>query len=807
MKILVVDDNIENIEMMKIMLKSRNYDVTSAANGQEALKILRSGKYDLIISDILMPVMDGFKLCRECKKDKQLKNICFIFYTATYIDDKDEEFAMKLGAQKFIRKPQEPEVFLSIINELIEKSGSGQISPEALIEHDEKEILKLYSERLITKLEKKNLDLENEIASHKETEEKLKESEERLALAVEGTMDGLWDWNILTDYIYHSDRYASMLGYKSDELPNTSEAWGDLLHPDNKDSAIKKIEDCLAKKNNYYESIFRMKTKSGSYKWIHARGKVLYDKKGTPYRFVGFHTDITEKKKADEALRESEERFRFIFEYSSIGKALISPDGNFIHVNYAIAKMLDYSVEELEKLNFAEITHPSDMEKSKECMRSLLANELDKYRLEKRYLNKNGEIIWVDVSASLLRTESGDPKYFITSVMDITEKKERELELIKAKEKAEESDKLKTAFLHNISHEIRTPLNAITGFSDMIASQDPSYEKRKEFSQIIRTSSDQLLSIINDIITIATIEAGHEKLHEKESDINMILQLIKSQNSAKTESKNLAFTISSDLNDNEATVKVDKTKLIQILNNLVSNAIKFTHEGYIKVNCWLENNSIKFSIEDTGIGIQPEMHERIFERFFQIDYGDTRLYGGTGLGLSIVKSYIQLLKGQIRLESVPEKGSAFIISIPYKPSKRLEAAKIPVADIKEQIGPATILIVEDETANYELIREYLSDLHLSIIYATDGLQAVKACENNPSISLVLMDVKMPRMDGYEAACEIKKFRPGLPIVIQTAYIFQNKREKSMSAYIDGFIEKPINKDVLMETLQKKLSNP
>jgi len=805
MKILVVDDNIENIEMMKIMLKSKNYDVTSAANGQEALKILRSGIYDLIISDILMPVMDGFGLCRECKKDDHLKKICFIFYTATYIDDKDEEFAIKLGAQKFIRKPQEPEVFLSIINELIEKSASVQISPKALIENDENEILKLYSERLITKLEKKNLDLENEIASHKQTEEKLKESEERLALAVEGTMDGLWDWNISTNYIYHSDRYASMLGYKSDELPNTSEAWSDLLHPDDKDSTIKKIEDCLAKKNNYYESTFRMKTKNGSFKWIHARGKVLYNKKGTPYRFVGFHTDITEKKKADEALRESEERFRFIFEYSSIGKALISPDGKFIHVNYAFAKMLDYPVEELEKLNFTEITHPSDMDKSKECMRSLLANKQDKYRLEKRYLNKNGVIIWVDVSASLLRTDVDDPKYFITSVMDITEKKEKELELIKAKEKAEESDKLKTAFLHNISHEIRTPLNAITGFSDMIASKDPSHEKRKEFSQIIRASSDQLLSIINDIITIATIEAGHEKIHEKESNINIILQLIKSQNSAKTESKNLTFTISSDLTDNEAAVLVDKTKLIQILNNLVSNAIKFTHEGYIKVNCWLEKNLIKFSIEDTGIGIQPEMHERIFERFFQIDYGDTRLYGGTGLGLSIVKSYIQLLKGQIRLESVPDKGSVFIISIPYKPAKRLEAVKIPVADIKEQIGLATILIVEDESANYELIREYLSDLHLSIIYAADGLQAVKTCENNPSISLVLMDVKMPRMDGYEAACEIKKFRPGLPIIIQTAYIFQNEREKSMSAYINGFIEKPINKDILLETLQKNLS--
>ncbi len=802
MKILVVDDNIDNVDMITIMLKSKNYDVISASNGKEALEKLRSGKFDLIISDILMPGMDGFQLCRECKKDNELKKIKFVFYTATYIDEKDEEFALTLGAQKFIRKPQEPDIFLNIINEVIERPQNKINNPDMLVEQDEKEILKLYNERLVTKLEKRNLDLENEINYRKQTEEKLKESEERFALAIEGTMDGLWDWNLLTDHVYRSDQYARMLEYESEELSYTSKAWQDLLHPDDKDTALKEVNYYLTKKVDHYESTFRMRTKAGSYRWINARGKAVFDNAGKPYRFVGFHTDITEKKEYEEALRESEKRFRFVFDYSGTGKFLTTPGGNLMRVNHAFAKMLGYSIEEIYQLNFEQITHPEDRDKSKESMNCLLANKRDSYRMEKRYFHKNGDIIWVDVSTSLLRNESGDPKYFITNIIDITDKKKQELELIKAKEKAEESDKLKTAFLHNISHEIRTPLNGIIGFTDMLSNYDNPPEKREQFSEIIRNSSDQLLSIINDIISIATIEAGHEKMHEKEVDINNILHLVEEQNSLKIGTKKLSLTISSELSDDEATVLTDKTKLIQILTNLVGNAIKFTFEGDINVNCKLEGKLIKFAIRDTGIGIPPEMHERIFDRFFQVDHGDARLFDGTGLGLSIVKSYVELLKGEIHVESKPEKGSIFSILIPYKPVKSPKAVKISAHDVLKHIEHATILIAEDEAENYELLKEYLSDLNLNIIYAANGLQAVEACRNNPTISLVLMDVKMPKMDGYEAAWQIKKFRPRLPVIIQTAYVFQNEREKSMSAYINGFIEKPISKDILLDTLLK-----
>jgi PAS domain S-box-containing protein len=540
----------------------------------------------------------------------------------------------------------------------------------------------------------------------------------------------------------------------------------------------------------------------GGQQWLLVSKIPLRDKNGDIIGMVGVTTDISEQRHSEEALKTSEEKFRTIFNNASDGMFLIEVETRkFMMCNSACSKMLGYSHDEFLKLNIAAIHTSEELHFISEQIEKILRGEKE-IRGDVTFKRKDGTVFTADISPTLVTI--AEKLLILVVFRDITERLHMETELRSAKEKAEESDQLKTAFLHNISHEIRTPMNGIIGFSDIITNPNLSPEKRKQFSQIIRNSSDQLLSIVNDIISIATIESGHEKPHEKESNINMLLELIKNQNSLKTETKNISFTVSSSLTDDEATIFIDETKLIQILSNLIGNAIKYTNKGYIKVKCRLDGNFIKFSIEDTGIGIPPEMHEKIFDRFFQIDHRDTRLYGGTGLGLSIVKSYIHFLNGEIQLDSKPGKGSVFIISIPYKPVKKLKPLIIPVHDHLKQIGSVTILIAEDETANFELLNEYLSEMNLTIIYVANGLQAVEACKNNPFISLVLMDVKMPLMDGYEASRQIKEFRPRLPIIIQSAYIFQNERKKSMSAYVDGFLEKPIKQDELLETLRKNL---
>jgi PAS domain S-box-containing protein len=535
--------------------------------------------------------------------------------------------------------------------------------------------------------------------------------------------------------------------------------------------------------------------------------------------------DITKRKISEEAL--THEQYLMNTLMNNVPENIFFKDraGRFIRISKAQAKFfgLKDPSEAEGKTDFDFFTE--------EHARQAYNDEQEIIRTEQPISKEEKETwadhpdTWVLTTKLPLHDKAGNIIGTFGISMDITERKQAEMllhekkqrieaqneELLQtneklkhAKEKAEESDRLKTAFLHNISHEIRTPLNGIIGFSKIITDPDLTTEKREQFSQIISDSSNQLLSIINDIINIASIEAGHVITNEIESDINGLLKAIKSQNAAMIAAKNLLFTVSSALTDDEAIIFVDEIKLLHILTNLISNAIKFTLKGYIKIDCRLNGKFVKFTVEDTGIGIPAKMHEKIFDRFFQIDSSETRLYGGTGLGLSIVKSYVQFLKGEIHLDSKPGEGTVFIISIPYKPVKQFKHANISVHANYKQIVPTSILIVEDEIANYKLLNEYLSDLHLTIIYVTNGLQAVEACRKNPSISLVLMDVKMPLMDGYEAARQIKEFRPQLPIIIQTAYIFQNEREKSMSVYVDGFIEKPINKSILLETLHKKL---
>ncbi len=542
MKILAVDDNSENLEMMMILLKSRNYQVQYAHNGQEALEILRNEHFDLIISDILMPVMDGFQFCRECKKDDRLKNILFVFYTATYIDRKDKEFALSLGAYRFLIKPLEPETFLKIMEELEKVVQTGKESLGVINAPDDGEVFKLYSERLVNKLEKKSLDLKKEIEQHRITEKKLKESEERFALAVEGTKDGLWDLDLNSRIAYFSDRYWEMLGYVSGEFNPDFETWKDLLHPDDKASALDRVDNYLDRKISSYESIFRMRSKQGDYRWINARGKALFDANGKPYRFVGFHTDIT--------------------------------------------------------------------------------------------VTKN-----------------------------------QELELVKAKEKAEESDRLKTAFLTNISHEVRTPMNGILGFIELLRTTDVDPNYREQYTGIIEKSCNRLLSIITDIVEISKIEAKQVAVNKSQVTISPLIEsVINYFGDQLLNNHKVKMKLSLHPTIKDCHCVTDGEKLKEILKRLLDNAIKYTPEGSIEIACKLKrSDEFEFMVKDTGLGIPKEYHELVFENFRKAENIASLELGGTGLGLSISRALVKSLGGNIWIDSEPGRGSAFYFTIPCHP--------------------------------------------------------------------------------------------------------------------------------------------
>ena len=358
--------------------------------------------------------------------------------------------------------------------------------------------------------------------------------------------------------------------------------------------------------------------------------------------------------------------------------------------------------------------------------------------------------------------------------------------LIHAKAMAEESDRLKSAFLSNMSHEIRTPMNAIMGFSGFLTEPGLPTEKIKKFVKIINTSSQQLLSVISDIIDISKIETGQINFDLQWVNINLLLNELNVIYKRIVEPGKIDLICSYGRPDEQFQVETDGNRIKQVFCNLLNNAIKFTKEGNIEFGYKVKKNFIEFYVKDTGIGIEQEYHDLIFQRFRQIDSSETSAYGGNGLGLSISKALIEMLGGTITVDSKSGVGSNFIFTIPSvikneKPTVPKLTAEIHRFNNKNE---KTILIVEDETSNHAYIEALFSGENVRILHAWDGKEALEQVKNHTDISLVLMDIKLPIMNGYEATRLIKQINPKLPVIAQTAYALSNDKEQALKAELD-----------------------
>jgi signal transduction histidine kinase/DNA-binding response OmpR family regulator len=395
-----------------------------------------------------------------------------------------------------------------------------------------------------------------------------------------------------------------------------------------------------------------------------------------------------------------------------------------------------------------------------------------------------------------------DNKVMLEIFQDITIRKKNEAELVMAREKAEESDKLKTAFLHNISHEIRTPMNAIIGFSTLLSEHHSDYHARQSYIDIIIQSSNQLLGIITDIIDISNIEANLFRISKTEINLNSKLRTFYDQILPKAEEKDLQLFFESALSSNESTILIDSTKLFQILTNLINNALKFTRRGQIKLEYKVRNDFLEFSVADTGIGIAKEFHKKIFERFYQVQSTVSRIYEGTGLGLSISKAYVERMGGKIWLESEPGKGSVFYFTIPFEKVSSINDSILTkkMTEGRLSSGKKTILIAEDTESNFKLIKYFLSDSNIEILRAVNGKEAVEKCLSGRLIDLVLMDIKMPVMNGYTAIKLIRETIPSIPIIAQTSYA--DDLEKAIESGCTGYISKPFDKKGLLRVLSE-----
>ncbi len=388
--------------------------------------------------------------------------------------------------------------------------------------------------------------------------------------------------------------------------------------------------------------------------------------------------------------------------------------------------------------------------------------------------------------------------------------KERTEELQVAKENAENSNRLKTNFINNISHEIRTPMNGIMGFSEFLNDSNLTTEQRKEYTDIIINSSKQLMSIIDDIMEISKLKSKQFKLQEEETNINELLQKLILGFEALAQKKSITLYQENKISNDQSLVLIDKLKVEKILTKLIDNAIKFTSQGSVKIDSKIKNNSLIIVINDTGIGIKPDDQEIIFNSFSQSEKEIARTYDGLGLGLTIAKENADLMGGQILFTSTLDHGSSFSLILPYRPIIQTNKKNMKKDSLESLEKPFkhVILIAEDGEVNFlflKTILQKMEDYKFVIHRAENGKKAVDICEENQNIDLVLMDIKMPIMDGYMATKKIKKLRPSLPVIAQTAYSTAEDIERALAAGCDDFVSKPVDHKILKPILKKYFS--
>jgi len=721
--IVIAEDSPTQAEKLKFLLNSFGYEVAHGINGREAFDMAKKYLPIMIITDILMPEMDGYELCRKIKADKTLRQIPVVLLTAL-TNSTDILKGLECGADNYIMKPYDEKYLLTHLKSIIAN----------------RHILK--EDQLKTKI----------------------------------------------DISFSNKEYSFSL--------TRLQILGMLL-------------------STYQGAVSKTRKFTSTREELNILNHTLEQKINEKTRDLLIEVDA--QKQIVEAIKESEHKYRNLIENALVGVFSTTAEGEFTFVNEALVNMLEY---------------PSVLEFGPRKIQSLFSNNKN-HTAFFHVLKKNHQVRDFETE---LTSGTGKKKNVIINaqlkgktlsgmIVDITSRKEAEEEerkyrekLFSAKEKAEGSNRLKSTFLSNMSHEIRTPINVITGFSGLIAA-DPDLlnEQKKEFINNISKSSVNLLNIIDNILLIAKLESKKIKIFSEKCFLNRTLGDIytsfqKEKN--KKGKENVEFKLKTGNEDQDFAIMTDPFRVKQIISNLLSNAFKFTHQGAIEFGYTFSSDrgkdkngkEIEFYVKDTGIGLSEDQKEFIFERFRKVENEKEKIYEGAGLGLAISKKLVSLLDGEIWIESEAGKGSVFYFTIP------VQVIENPVREIKKRIVPSErislkgrkILVAEDNELNYMLLKAIMTATGAEILWAKDGVEAVESCVANDDIEAVLMDIRMPNMDGYQATTEIKKMRKSLPVIAVTAYSMNDEQIKSQESEFDDFITKPVNADILMDTLCKHL---
>jgi PAS domain S-box-containing protein len=767
-KILIVDDNAEDRYLLQALLTGHGYEVSEAANGAEALEIARRDPPDMIIADILMPVLDGFSLCRQWRRHAQLKEIPFVFYSATYTDPRDQAFALSLGADRYIIKPIEPDIFVGILLEVIAEHERGRLVVHRETE-EETVYLREYNATLIRKLEEKLVEveqakqaLERDIAGRKQAEEALRRSEERYRSLIENLNDAVFMLDAQGTLTYVSPVIERMMGYAPEEI--TNQHFSRFLHPDDLPELQASFAQTLA--GQLEPSEFRVFNRHGDVRWIRTSSRPQFDHDQL-IGLTGILTDITERKRAEEALQQSEERYRDLYDNAPDGYSVVAADGTIREMNATQLNWLGYSDREvIGQLRFEELLTPEGQRQAPDLLaRCKREGQLE--NVEQTLVGRDGRRLPVRLNMRAILDATGQCTSYRATTRDISKEKALEAQLLQA-QKLESLGTL----VGGIAHDFNNMLTGILGFTQLLLQEVNPEDKMYEDIRRIEVLSERAANMVRQLMIFSRHSLSQKQsllLHPFLEEITKLLGRMIPEN----------IEVRLSLAAEDLAVEADPTQLQQVVMNLAVNArdampgrgrllietarVELDH-AFCQAHPDLSPGWYALlRVSDTGLGIPLEIRPHIFDPFFTTkDVGK-----GTGLGLPVVYGIVKNHAGAIEVESQVGQGTSVKIYLPLSEQPIVEMATLAAELLT---GTETILLVEDEPMVLEFGRTALENFGYQVLTAQDGVEALEVFQaHQDAIALAILDMVMPRMGGRETARELKRRKPTLAVLLATGY--------------------------------------